>query len=191
MKIKVSYEKIDRLDVEAVVLFNFMDQRPLKGACGFIDWRMNGYLSRLILDGSVDGDCGESLLIDPGRRLRGDKILVWGLGESRKLNRKLLKEQSREMTGQLIKIGVRDFAVAPPAAGGIEVDVSKLARAIVEGIMDAFKGVEETTGAPGVTFSVEKGDYESVSAAIKKIEKKRSKPKLELITSSPIEASAP
>ena len=71
---------LDGLTVEALALPIFEDERPLRGAAGLCDWRLNGRLSKLLLRGRVRGVRGEHVLV-PGRpRLPIDKIFLFGLG---------------------------------------------------------------------------------------------------------------
>ena len=53
MQIKLTTESLDRLPHECLVLGFFSDERPPRGNGGFVDWRLNGLVSRLIADGKI------------------------------------------------------------------------------------------------------------------------------------------
>jgi hypothetical protein len=44
----VSLQSLDRLSVDVLVLGPFENERPLRGAAGYCDWRLNGRLSRML-----------------------------------------------------------------------------------------------------------------------------------------------
>jgi hypothetical protein len=58
------------------------DVRPLRGAAGLVDWRLNGRLSACLREERFTGAHGERLLL-PTRRLPWRAVLALGLGESR------------------------------------------------------------------------------------------------------------
>jgi hypothetical protein len=59
---------------DALVVPLWTDVRPLRGAAGLLDWRLNGRLSQLLREGRVEGATGEKLLFVtsrvPWRRVR-------------------------------------------------------------------------------------------------------------------------
>lgn len=57
----------------------FADVRPLRGAAGLLDWRLNGWLSRCLRDERFQGAPGEKLLL-PGRRIPWRAVLAIGAG---------------------------------------------------------------------------------------------------------------
>lgn len=71
------------IDADIIALTFFEDERPLRGHAGKLDWRMNGAISRLILDGTATGKEGETIVISTDNRIRSPWLLLFGLGESR------------------------------------------------------------------------------------------------------------
>jgi hypothetical protein len=57
------------------------DVRPLRGAAGLVDWRLNGRLSECLREERFTGTLGERLLL-PTRRLPWRAVLALGLGNS-------------------------------------------------------------------------------------------------------------
>ena len=58
-----------RVPTKALVLGFFTDERPLRGAIGLVDWRLNGYVSRLLRAQRLSGDSTESTLVASSGRL--------------------------------------------------------------------------------------------------------------------------
>ena len=114
MKSRLSATDIDKIETEAIVLLFFSDERPLKGASGMIDWRMNGSISSLISKGMISGEKGESTLILPSARIKGKKILMMGLGDSTNFTEDSLKEAAVAIISQLHKIGIKNLTIAVP-----------------------------------------------------------------------------
>jgi hypothetical protein len=71
---------LDELETDLVVTTLFRNERPPRGATGLIDWRLNGFLSRLILNGTLTGKDKEITLIPLHRRLPARRVLIVGLG---------------------------------------------------------------------------------------------------------------
>lgn len=80
-----SLEALDALDVDAVVIGLSTDCRPLRGATGFIDWRLCGQLSALIQSGSITGAAGERVLTSAHHGLRARRLFIFGWGPGGKL----------------------------------------------------------------------------------------------------------
>jgi len=55
MEIILSRERVDVQEVDVLVAGFFSDERPLKGSCGWIDWRFNGMLSQLLMENKLTG----------------------------------------------------------------------------------------------------------------------------------------
>ncbi|MEL6546328.1 MAG: M17 family peptidase N-terminal domain-containing protein [Myxococcota bacterium] len=83
---------LDHLDHETVALFISTDGRPLRGVAGFVDWRVNGALSRLLLNGTFKGDREEVLLAPTRGRLGDRRFFLFGLGPSHDASRESLRK---------------------------------------------------------------------------------------------------
>jgi len=71
---------LDRLDAEALVLGVCSDDRPLTGAAGAADWRLQGRLSGFLQSGDFGGRADEVLLTDTCARIGTGRVLLVGLG---------------------------------------------------------------------------------------------------------------
>jgi len=73
--------RLDEVGTEIIACGFFADERPPRGTLGLIDWRMAGYLSRLLRRGHLTGTRGEIAMISLRPKLPFDKAIVLGLGE--------------------------------------------------------------------------------------------------------------
>jgi len=93
-----SDEPLDRLPGDVAAAFIFSDVRPPLGGAALLDWRLNGRLTRMLLDGEAEGRFGEHILVANNGKLATDWALFVGAGpaparlssSSRKLLRALL-----------------------------------------------------------------------------------------------------
>lgn len=70
----------------------FEDVRPLKGSTSLIDWRLNGRLSDLIIQGKISGHFSESLIMPSHGRLATKDIFIFGLGGTGEVSEKRLED---------------------------------------------------------------------------------------------------
>ena len=109
-------EKIDEARYDALILTSFADERPLQGMPGLVDWRLNGYLSRLILNGQLTGEWGEQVLVPQNGRLPFNKLIVFGLGERSKYGSTRFKEITNRILRTLTRMQCWSFATVLPGS---------------------------------------------------------------------------
>lgn len=95
----LSLPQLDRLKADTLVLGIFEDVRPLKGAAGFIDWRLCGEVSNLLRNQTFRGEAGELLLISGRGRLPAVRIFLMGWGPV-----KGGQQQSRARCEQILRM---------------------------------------------------------------------------------------
>jgi hypothetical protein len=71
---------LDEQQGEILVLSVFIDERPLEGLTGLVDWRLRGALSKWFIGGFATGAWGERVLYPIDSRLNFSSILLFGLG---------------------------------------------------------------------------------------------------------------
>lgn len=112
--------KWDEADRDALLLPIFADERPLRGAAGLADWRLNGRLSRLLRARKASGDRGETVLLPPGRRLRFARVMLFGLGESKGYGEERYRADIRRIREVAQQAGIEQYAIqAPGRATGL------------------------------------------------------------------------
>lgn len=117
MQTKIITERITKIEGEVIVAGFFSDVRPLKGLAGEIDWLFNGEVSRLIMDGKLSGQPGDSLLLVPNNRLKAGKALIFGMGNKGNLDSTGLRNITKILLQKLIALNVRRFVVEALGAG--------------------------------------------------------------------------
>ncbi len=104
----------DEVDGHALVVSFFSDERPLRGAAGLADWRLCGRLSRLIKHRRISGRRGETLMLPPGRRLGFERVMLFGLGNSRRFDEETYRQHVRWIRDVVNRAQVSSYALQPP-----------------------------------------------------------------------------
>jgi hypothetical protein len=113
-----SLEAIDGLSgVDALCVFVTEDDRPLQGAAGYLDWRMCGALSRVLLGGFFKGDRGEQLLMPTRGGVSPVKLFAVGAGPSKTLDASTLGLLLESSALMLKRAGVSSVALSLPKCG--------------------------------------------------------------------------
>ena len=117
----ISLEHLDGLGgYDSLCLFVGEDERPLRGAAGFVDWRMCGQLSRVLRNQFFTGKEGDTLLLPSGGRFPSGRIFVIGLGPTKKLDAAALGRVLEKAAQTLVKAKVEAVAGELPGEGLLE-----------------------------------------------------------------------
>jgi Cytosol aminopeptidase family, N-terminal domain len=138
MDVVLSEERVDALECDVLVTGFFKDERPLKGSTGWIDWRLNGVLSRFLMEKKLTGDWKETTLIPSQGRVMPRMILLLGLGEVKEYSYLRLRELPPHFLQTLKKLGVLNVCLSLPYEENYNVDCGKLAEVLIEGIADCL-----------------------------------------------------
>ena len=144
MDIILSSEKVDVQECDVVVSGFFQDERPLQGSSGWIDWRLNGALSRILIDKRLTGEWKETTLIPSQGRLMPRLILLIGLGKLKEYSYLRVRELPRYLLESLEKLRVSNICLSLPYDESYNVDCGKLAEILVEGIADCLDSGEHS-----------------------------------------------
>ncbi|MFZ9888080.1 MAG: M17 family peptidase N-terminal domain-containing protein [Myxococcota bacterium] len=104
---------VDELVADTLVVCLTEDQRPLRGAPGFVDWRLCGRISRLLETGAFTGAKSEKLLLPTQGRLPTPRVVLLGWGRDDELGAKATRrmEAACNVLGDL---QVKRVAIALP-----------------------------------------------------------------------------
>jgi hypothetical protein len=136
MDIILSKERVDVQECDVLVTGFFKDERPLKGSSGWIDWRLNGKVSRLLMEKKLTGDWKEATLIPTQRRVIPRLTLLLGLGEVKEYNTLRLRELSPHLLEILKKLEVINVCLSLPYEESYYLGCGKLAEVLIRGIAD-------------------------------------------------------
>jgi len=141
---------LDPLPVDTVCLFVTEDERPLGGAAGFVDWRLCGQLSRLLVDGFFRGARGESLLLPSNGRIGAPRLVVLGLGPGGEaLHPGVLRTALSQAADVLNRARVDSVALELPGRGVMP--PQERTSAFDEAFIPSFRGARVTLLADGAS----------------------------------------
>jgi hypothetical protein len=138
MKIRISHTSPEALSHDTLILGFFSDERPPKGYCGLVDWRLNGKISTEIAQGRISGDFPEMLIYAFPERIRISRLLLFGLGSLSALTYDRLYNAGYQMARTVSGIQANDLALPIPAAGRGVLKLSGMAEAMLTGLFDGF-----------------------------------------------------
>ena len=138
MEINIFSESIDRLKNDVLTLGFFSDERPPRGYCGQLDWRLNGIISTLMAQGRIEGTFLEKVLISPNGRMPLSKVLLIGLGDLARLTYDTLYTTGRTMAQTLSDMACDEYVFDIPGTGKCELDVAQMAAAVVSGFTEGL-----------------------------------------------------
>jgi len=138
MEVIISSEPIDHQECQLVGAGLFEDERPLRGSAGLLDWRLNGAISREIINGRITGQFKETVIIPSSKRIKSPKILLIGLGPARRISYPKLREVSAHFLQTLLKIDILDFCCSIPHSKPYPIECSKAVEVWVEGLADVL-----------------------------------------------------
>ncbi len=114
MKLNVTFEtghpgQLDGLDGAVAVVFQ--DERPLIGLAARADWRLNGFLSRLLVDNRFTGERGEWLLVHTQARLPFTHLFLVGLGRKGDRTTANSRRALEGVAGKVALAGIHRLAI--------------------------------------------------------------------------------
>ena len=127
----------DLLPGEAVVALYYSDVKPLDGPAALLDWRMNGKLTRMLLDGNVSGRAGEHVMLQSNGKLTAKFVLFVGGGKWHGLCSDTHGSLVRHMVSVASKAGFKNISLAFQAHEDVSTEVlqQQVAEALkVEGV---------------------------------------------------------
>ena len=102
----------DSLTGESVVALYFTDQKPLDGPAALLDWRLDGQLTRMLLDDEVQGRAGEHVMLQNNGKLKADWVLFVGGGKWHGLGQETHAALIKHMLKVAYQAGFKDVALA-------------------------------------------------------------------------------
>ncbi len=138
MDVILSKERVDVQECDVLVIGFFKDERPLTGSSGWIDWRLNGMLSRFLMEKRLTGDWKEMTLIPSQGRVMPRMVLLLGLGGIKEYSYLRLRELSPHLLETLKKLDASNVCLSLPHGESTDVDCGKLAEVLIEGIADCL-----------------------------------------------------
>lgn len=152
MKIRISTASPDALARETLILGFFSDERPPRGYCGLVDWRLNGMISTEIAEGRISGSFLEKIAYAFPTRIHAARLLLFGLGAVSDLTYDRLYNAGFEMARTVNGIGATDLALPIPAAGRGPLQLAGMTEALITGLFDGC--VREPEKLPTLSLEI-------------------------------------
>lgn len=106
---------VDRIEAELVAVPYFSNQRPLKGPAALLDWRLDGYLTRQLLDGEARGVKGDRYLVRSNGKISSAWVMFVGCGELLPESPAAMQVVVDELIASVAQAGFRQIGVGLPA----------------------------------------------------------------------------
>lgn len=130
----------DALSGDSVVALYFSDQKPLQGPAALLDWRLDGQLTRMLLNGDIQGRAGEHVLLQSNGKLKADWVLFVGGGKWGGLCQETHASLVRHMLSVARQAGFKDVALSFILHE--EIDQSVLQQQIEDALTTEDAGIE-------------------------------------------------
>jgi len=147
---------------ETLILGFFSDERPPKGYCGLVDWRLNGMISTEIAAGRISGAFLEKAAYAFPARIHVSRLLLFGLGAISDLTYDRLYNAGYEMAKTVNGIGATDLALPVPAAGRGPLQLAGMTEALITGIFDGSSREPNKPSAMNLEIPVRASNKEDI-----------------------------
>ena len=158
---------LDAIEAEVVVAGFFLEDRPLRGGAGRVDWRLCGRISQMLLDRRISAELGSASLMAATPAFKTPRILLLGLGSRADFALTVAQDLMRDALERCLALGLHRIALAPLGIGSN--DFVRHAVALAGGAAEAMGGEEATTQGHGeldVCLSVPEAGIETASEAL-------------------------
>ncbi|MBN1364287.1 MAG: hypothetical protein JW976_05715 [Syntrophaceae bacterium] len=136
MQISISTESPDLPKHKCLALGIFADEKPPRGVCGFIDWRLNGLISRGIKKEIIFGRFEEKVVIPFLPRIGSEILLLFGLGKVSDISYDKIYNAAYLVTKTVDKMALDSFAFDLYGERRLGLVTSNIVEAIITGIFD-------------------------------------------------------
>ncbi|MDV2479318.1 MAG: M17 family peptidase N-terminal domain-containing protein [bacterium] len=92
MRLILARRPFTDLQTPLLVLSLFSDRLPTRGHTAWCDWRLDGAIASLVLDGILTGQLGQKHLIGGADRVGAERVLLFGFGPASAMNPKKLQK---------------------------------------------------------------------------------------------------
>jgi hypothetical protein len=105
---------LSELKTEALCLPFFLDERPMRGPSGLVDFRLCGRVSRLIASGRMLGEVGEAVLMPVRPRMFAERLIWLGGGRFADLDEARFRGLVHSALTRLSDLRIRAAALSLP-----------------------------------------------------------------------------
>jgi len=167
MQLNLSTENPDLPKHKCLALGIFADEKPPCGICGFIDWRLNGMISREIKQGRIGGEFAEKIVIPFPRRIGTEMLLLFGLGNIAQINYDKIYNAAYAVSQSVDGMALHSFAFDLYGEGRFNLITSDIVEAMITGIFDFLSTDVEKLSSMNVCAVTSSINIPEVSKGIK------------------------
>lgn len=142
MTVQFLQPEFSTLDVnknDTFVFCFFSNEKPLKGIKGLLDWRMNGRISRLIIEGKITGILGESIIMPTNQRISANKVCMFGLGDSKEFSMEKCRKIILKIIDTLKKLNVHSFSLPLPGSPIVNLLFRERTQILMEEVFKSYE----------------------------------------------------
>lgn len=171
MKLHVTFEtghpaKIE--DVDGAIAAVYQDQRPLGGLAGRADWRLNGFLSKLVMGDRFTGDPGDWLLVHTQGRLPFTHLFLVGMGKKAERSAAGSRRALKDVATKVALAGVHSLALDLTELAPPEMPTEEAMVIFLEALSLSYPDDELSDPPYAPAVDVEKQNQERLAAARKR-----------------------
>jgi hypothetical protein len=167
MKLHLSTEPPDVPKHKCLALGIFADEKPPRGICGFIDWRLNGLISSEIKRGKINGEFAEKTIIPFPQRIGAEYLLLFGMGKLARFNNERIHSAAYQLIAAVDGMLMDEFSFELPGENRISLDTAGIAEAMVTGFFDYLSKDTEKLNKMISCLVTSPNQVKDVSAGIK------------------------
>lgn len=168
MQINLSTEEPDLPRHKCLALGIFSDEKPPRGICGFIDWRLNGLISREIKQGRITGEFMEKVVIPFPQRIGTEILCLFGMGSLADCNYDRIYNSAYQTIGAIDRMLLNDFAFDLPGENRSALTTSGIVEAMVTGFFDYLSEDVGKLGNMTSCIVTAPANVQEISAGIKR-----------------------
>jgi len=136
MQINLSIENPDLPKHKCLIVGIFADEKPPRGVCGFIDWRLNGMISREIKKGRISANFDEKIIIPFPQRIGAEMLMLFGLGNVSDVNYDKIYNAAYLIAKTVDGMAMQTFSLDLYGENRANLKIPNIMEAIVTGIFD-------------------------------------------------------
>lgn len=168
MQVLLASEAPDLPRHKCLVLGIFSDEKPPRGICGLIDWRINGFISREMKAGRISGEFREKVIIPFPGRVGAEILLLFGLGPLVEFNYEKIYSSAYEIAETVSGMKINDFAFDLQGENRSNLPLAAVVESMVTGFFDYLSRDVEKLAGMTIRIVTSAANVKSISAGIQR-----------------------
>lgn len=167
MQVILSTESPDLSGHKCLALGIFSDEKPPRGICGFLDWRLNGFISREIKQGRISGEFSEKVVIPFPGRISTEILLLFGMGSLVEFNYDRSYAAAYSIVESVDGMRLTDFAFDLPGENRSRLPLAGIVESMVTGFFDYLSCDVEKLAGMNASIVASASNVKEISTGIR------------------------